>query len=73
MELETKPIARDSLRGLIDATRDVGRPHAHVIRRRQARQARQHVATVREPSALRGLVLLVAIALVVRVFVVWVF
>jgi len=70
MELETKPIARDSLRGLIDATRDVGRRHAHVIRRRQARQ---HLATVREPSALRGLILLVVIAYVIRAFVLWVF
>jgi len=70
MELETKPIARDSLRGLIDATRDAGRPHAHVIRRRQARQ---NLATVREPSALRGLVLLVVIALAVRAFVLWIF
>ena len=71
MELETKPIARDSLRGLIDATRDTARPHAHVIRRR--RQARQNLATVREPSALRGLVLLVLIALVVRALVLWIF
>lgn len=70
MELETKPIARDSLRGLIDATKDIGRPHAHVIRRRQARQ---HLATVREPSALRGLVLLVVIAFAVRAFVLWLF
>jgi len=66
MELETKPIARDSLRGLIDATRDAARPHAHVIRRRRARES---IATVREPSALRGLILLVLIALAVRALV----
>lgn len=69
MEPETKTIARDSLGKLIAATRDA-RPHARVIPRAQARR---HLATVREPSALRGLILLVVIALAVRAFVLWIF
>jgi hypothetical protein len=69
MDLETKPLARDSLRPLIEASRE-SRPHARVIPRSQARR---HVETVREPSALRGLILLVLIALGVRAVVHWLF
>ena len=69
MEPETKTIARESLGSLIAATRD-SRPHARVIPRSQARR---HLATVREPSALRGLIFLVLIALGVRTLVLWFF
>ncbi len=69
MEPETKTIARDSLGPLLAATRE-SRPHARVIPRAQARR---HLQTVREPSALRGLILLLVIALSVRAFVLWLF
>jgi hypothetical protein len=69
MELETKPIARDSLGQLLAATRG-SRPHARVIPRALARR---HLATVREPSAMRGLILLLLIALGVRTLVLWIF
>ena len=69
MEPETKTIARDSLGSLLAATRE-SRPHARVIPRSQARR---HLQTVREPSALRGLILLLLIALGVRTLVLWIF
>ncbi len=69
MEPETKTIARDSLGQLLAATRD-SRPHARVIPRSQARR---HLQTVREPSALRGLILLLLIAFGVRTLVLWIF
>ena len=65
----TKTIARDSLAPLVAATRE-SRPHARVIPRSQARR---HLQTVREPSALRGLIFLVLIALGVRTLVMWIF
>ena len=69
MEPDTKTITRESLSDLIAATRQ-SRPHARVIPRSQARR---HLATVREPSALRGLIFLVLLALAVRTLVLWIF
>ncbi len=69
MEPETKTIARDSLGQLIAATREA-RPHARVIPRSLARR---HLKTVREPSALRGLILLLVIAFGFRALVLWLF
>ena len=69
MEPETKTISRESLGDLIAETR-TSRPHARVIPRSQARR---HLETVREPSALRGLIFLVLIALGVRTLVLWLF
>lgn len=69
MEPETKTISRESLGDLLAETRTL-RPHARVIPRSQARR---HLATVREPSALRGLIFLLLIALGVRTIVMWIF
>ncbi len=65
----TKTIERESLRELIDASRPVkGRPH--VVKRSKVRT---DVPPAREPSALRGLVLVVLLALGIRSLVVWLF
>lgn len=67
----TKTIARESLRELIDASRPaVTRPQAHVVKRSRVRR---DTRPVREPSALRGLILVVVLALAVRQLVVWIF
>lgn len=67
----TKTIERESLRELIDATRAATeKPHAHVVRRAQVRRDRR---TVREPSALRGLLLVLLLALGIRSLVLWIF
>ena len=71
MDPQTKPIERDSLRELIDATRAATeKPHAHVVKRSQVRR---HVRAAREPSAMRGLVLVVLLALGIRSLVMWLF
>ena len=71
MEPDTKTIRRESLRDLIDASRAAtAKPHAHVVKRSQVRRDRR---TVREPSALRGLVLVVLLALGIRSLVMWIF
>jgi hypothetical protein len=65
MDLETKPIQRDSLLDLLDASRaqPARQQHAHTVRRtqRMVRRERQ-----REPSALRGLLIVVLLVLGVR-------
>ncbi len=71
MEPDTKMIQRDSLRELIDASRGASETrHAHVVKRSQVRR---DLRTVREPSALRGLVLVVLLALGIRSLVLWIF
>jgi len=70
MEPDTKTIRRESLRDLIEASRAAtATPHAHVVKRSQVRRDLH----TREPSALRGLVLVVLLALGIRQLVVWVF
>jgi hypothetical protein len=68
MEPDTKMIERESLRDLIDASRP--KAHAHVIKRSEVAR---DVHTTREPSALRGLILVVLLALGVRSLVLWIF
>ena len=72
MDLSTKPIQRDSLRELIDASSRSGtaHPHAHVVRRDSVRRP---AVPMREPSALRGLVLVLVLALGVRQLLLWMF
>jgi hypothetical protein len=71
MDLSTKPIQRDSLRELIDASSRSGiAPHAHVVRRDSVRRP---AVPMREPSALRGLVIVLALALGVRQLLLWIF
>jgi hypothetical protein len=71
MDPETKTIQRDSLRDLIDASRAPNeKHHAHVVKRAQVRR---DVRTVREPSALRGLFIVLLLALGIRSLVVWFF
>ncbi len=65
----TKTIERESLRELIDASRPA-KGHAHVVKRSKVRG---DVPAAREPSALRGLVLVVLLALGIRSLVVWLF
>jgi hypothetical protein len=54
MDPETKTIERESLRDLLDASRaQTERPHAHVVKRTE--KVRRELG--REPSAFRGLVI----------------
>ena len=54
MDPETKTIQRESLRDLLDASRaQTAKPHAHVVKRTQT--GRRELG--REPSAFRGLVI----------------
>lgn len=69
MDLETKPIQRDSLLDLLDASRaQPVKPHAHTVKRTQRVMQRERK---REPSALRGLVLVVLLVLLVHSLVMW--
>jgi hypothetical protein len=69
MDLETKPIQRDSLLDLLDASRaQPVKRHAHTVKRTQRMMRRERK---REPSALRGLVLVVLLVLLVRSLVMW--
>jgi len=71
MEPDTKTIRRESLQDLIEASRGgMATPHAHVVKRSQVRREPR---TAREPSALRGLVLVVLLALGIRSLVMWIF
>jgi hypothetical protein len=70
MDLSTKPIQRDSLRELIDASSRSGTAHAHVVRRDSVRR---QAIPMREPSALRGLVLVLVLAFAVRQLLLWLF
>jgi cytochrome c-type biogenesis protein CcmH/NrfG len=72
MDVSTKPIQRDSLRELIDASKmGTAKPHAHVVRRDSVRS--QAVPTTNsEASALRGLVMVIVLALAVRQLLLWI-
>lgn len=68
MDEQTKTIQRDSLQDLLHASRaPTARPHAHTIRRTQ--RVRRDLG--REPSALRGLILVLLLALGVRQLILW--
>jgi hypothetical protein len=71
MDPDTKTIQRESLLDLIDASRaqTVKPQHAHVVRR--ARVRRRELG--REPSALRGLVIVLLFVLAMRSLVLWIF
>jgi hypothetical protein len=71
MDPDTKTIQRESLLDLIDASRaqTVKPQPAHVVRR--ARVRRRELG--REPSALRGLVIVVLFLLAMRSLVLWIF
>jgi hypothetical protein len=70
MDEATKTIERDSLQDLLHASRaQTAKPHAHTIRR--TRLVRRELG--REPSALRGLIIVVLLALGVRSLVLWIF
>jgi hypothetical protein len=71
MDLETKPIQRDSLLDLLDASRaQPAKQHAHTVKRGQRVLRRERH---REPSALRGLLIVVLLVLAVRSLVLWIF
>ena len=71
MDPETKPIQRDSLLDLLDASRaQPAKPHAHTVKRTQWVMRRERK---REPSALRGLLIVVLLVLGVRALVLWIF
>jgi hypothetical protein len=71
MDPSTKPIQRESLRDLLDASRSGNAlPHVHTVRRDSVRQK---TVTGREPSALRGLVMVLVLALGVRQLLLWIF
>jgi hypothetical protein len=75
MDLSTKPIQRDSLRELIDATKTTGNatPHQHVVRRDSSSRSQAIPTTTDQPSALRGLVMVIVAALAVRQLLLWIF
>lgn len=71
MDPSTKPIQRESLRDLIDASRSGNAiPNPHVVRRDSVRQK---TVPGHEPSALRGLVIVLVLALAVRQLLLWIF
>lgn len=74
MDLSTKPIQRESLRELIDASRVGTAPaHAHVVRRDSRPHLRPAAAEpVRDASALRGLLWVLVLALAVRQLLIWI-
>lgn len=71
MDPQTKTIERESLQDLLVASRaQTAKPHAHVVQRTQKIRRRE---LGREPSALRGLILVLLLALGVRSLVLWIF
>lgn len=69
MDAETKTIERESLRDLLHASRaPIEKPHAHVVQRTQ--KVRRELG--REPSAFRGLIIVLVLVFGIRSLLMWI-